>query len=89
MNLRSVDLNLLTVFDAVITEGNMSRAAQKIGMSQPALSLGGRLRRGIAQDPVLRRVRRATDDTVDSVALVADHFHHGVVEISCAKSEHG
>jgi len=39
MNLRRVDLNLLTVFDAVMAEGNMSRAADKIGMSQPALSV--------------------------------------------------
>ena len=38
MNLRSVDLNLLTIFDAVITEQNLSRAAAHIGMSQPAIS---------------------------------------------------
>jgi DNA-binding transcriptional LysR family regulator len=31
VNLRSVDLNLLTVFDAVITEGSVTRAAEKIG----------------------------------------------------------
>jgi DNA-binding transcriptional LysR family regulator len=38
MNLRSVDLNLLTVFDAIMVEQNLSRAAEKIGMSQPAIS---------------------------------------------------
>jgi len=38
MNLRSVDLNLLTVFDAIMSEQNLSRAAKKIGMSQPAIS---------------------------------------------------
>ena len=38
MNLRKVDLNLLTVFDAVMREGNFTRAADKIGMTQPAVS---------------------------------------------------
>lgn len=36
--LRSVDLNLLTVFDAVMQERNITRAAQLLGMSQPAVS---------------------------------------------------
>lgn len=36
--LRSVDLNLLTVFDAVMQEQNITRAAQNLGMSQPAVS---------------------------------------------------
>lgn len=38
MNLRSVDLNLLTIFDAIMAERKMSAAADKIGMSQPAMS---------------------------------------------------
>lgn len=37
-NLRSVDLNLLTVFDAVMQEQNITRAAHSLGMSQPAVS---------------------------------------------------
>lgn len=36
--LRSVDLNLLTVFDVVMQEQNITRAAQVLGMSQPAVS---------------------------------------------------
>lgn len=36
--LRGVDLNLLTVFDAVMQEQNITRAAHKLGMSQPAVS---------------------------------------------------
>ncbi|XTZ37719.1 transcriptional regulator LeuO [Salmonella enterica] len=36
--LRTVDLNLLTVFDAVMQEQNITRAAQSLGMSQPAVS---------------------------------------------------
>ncbi|WP_154139769.1 transcriptional regulator LeuO [Photobacterium damselae] len=37
-SLRSVDLNLLTVFDAVMQEQNITRAAHNLGMSQPAVS---------------------------------------------------
>nr|WP_086939768.1 transcriptional regulator LeuO [Thaumasiovibrio occultus] len=36
--LRRVDLNLLTVFDAVMQERNITRAASHLGMSQPAVS---------------------------------------------------
>ena len=38
MNLANVDLKLLVVFDAMMTEGSVSRAAERLGMSQPALS---------------------------------------------------
>lgn len=38
MNLRSIDLNLLTIFDAVIREENYTRAAENLCMSQPAVS---------------------------------------------------
>ncbi|MFC3022538.1 transcriptional regulator LeuO [Vibrio zhugei] len=36
--LRGVDLNLLTVFDAVMQEQNITRAAHNLNMSQPAVS---------------------------------------------------
>jgi len=38
VNLRSVDLNLLTVFDAIMRSGKLSGAADKLGMTQPAVS---------------------------------------------------
>jgi len=37
-HLRNVDLNLLTVFDAVMQLHNITRAANMLGMSQPAVS---------------------------------------------------
>jgi DNA-binding transcriptional LysR family regulator len=37
-NLAGVDLNLLVVLDALITEAHVGRAGQKVGLSQPATS---------------------------------------------------
>jgi len=36
MNLNSLDLNLLVALDALLREASVSRAAMRIGLSQPA-----------------------------------------------------
>ena len=38
MDIRAVDLNLLKAFDALMTERAVTRAAGRIGLSQPAMS---------------------------------------------------
>lgn len=38
MNLRSIDLNLLVIFDALMAEKGISRAAKAIGMTPSAVS---------------------------------------------------
>ena len=38
MNLQSIDLNLLLVFEALMDERNVTRAAKRVGLSQPAMS---------------------------------------------------
>ncbi len=38
MNFRTLDLNLLRVFDAVMTDGSVTRAARSLAMTQPAVS---------------------------------------------------
>jgi DNA-binding transcriptional LysR family regulator len=55
MNLRSFDINLLTVFDAISAEGNQSRAAQRLGMSQPAMSNALARLRATLNDPLFVR----------------------------------
>jgi len=69
MNLRSVDLNLLTVFDAVMTEGNITRAAEKIGMSQPAMSIAINRFRHIAKDKLFERTGRGVRPTQRALQL--------------------
>jgi DNA-binding transcriptional LysR family regulator len=38
MNNQNFDLNLLVVLEAVFAEGSISRAAARLGLSQPAVS---------------------------------------------------
>ena len=52
INLRSVDLNLLTIFEAVYQERSQIRASERLGMTQPAISHAmGRLRH-LVDDPL-------------------------------------
>ena len=55
MNWHALDLNLLRVLDAMLAEANTTRAGERIGLSQPAVSAGlGRLRRSLG-DPLFVR----------------------------------
>src|SRR5262245_54870900 len=54
-SLAALDLNLLVVFDAVFAERHISRAARRLGKSQPAVSGAlGRLR-SLFDDPLFLR----------------------------------
>lgn len=56
--LAGLDLNLLLVLDALLTERHVTRAAARVGMTQPACSHAlGRLRRALG-DPLLVRGAR-------------------------------
>lgn len=56
MDLAGVDLNLLVVFDAVMTERHVTRAGERIGLSQPAMSAAlNRLRHLLKDDLFIRR----------------------------------
>jgi DNA-binding transcriptional LysR family regulator len=55
MNLRSVDLNLLVVLDALLDEAHVSRAAERIGLSQPAMSSALERCRHLFADRLLER----------------------------------
>ncbi len=55
MNFRSLDLNLLRVFDAVMAEGNLTRAADVLAMTQPAVSHAvRRLREAVGEELFVR-----------------------------------
>lgn len=55
INLRSVDLNLLVALDALLDEVHVSRAAARIGLSQPAMSNALERCRYLFKDALLER----------------------------------
>lgn len=55
MNFRNLDLNLLRVFDAVMSERNLTRAAQHLALTQSAVSNSlKRLREAVGEDLLTR-----------------------------------
>jgi DNA-binding transcriptional LysR family regulator len=63
MNFRTLDLNLLRVFDAVMAEGNITRASERLAMTQPAVSNAlKRLKESVGED-LLTRLPRGVKPT--------------------------
>lgn len=52
-NLRRLDLNLLVTLDALLTEHNVTRVAEKLNFSQPSISVHLSKLRDIFDDPLL------------------------------------
>jgi DNA-binding transcriptional LysR family regulator len=69
MNLATLDLNLLVTLDALLQQRSVTRAAEQVGLSQPAVSAQlGRLRRHF-HDELLTRVGNASRLTPLAVQL--------------------
>ena len=69
MNLNSLDLNLLVALDALLREANVSRAAMRIGLSQPAASHALQRLRDLIGDPLLVRTGARMELTPRAQAL--------------------
>ncbi|SHI44402.1 DNA-binding transcriptional regulator, LysR family [Roseomonas rosea] len=69
MNLRSVDLNLLVILGALLDEAHVSRAAERLGLSQPATSGALDRCRQLFGDPLLERSRGGMRPTPRAEAL--------------------
>ena len=80
MNLRQFDLNLLVALDVLLQERNVTRAAERLFLSQPAMSgMLSRLRHAFG-DELLVRVGRNLEPT-DFAAGIAERVHQCVVEL--------
>jgi len=79
MDIRAVDLNLLKAFDALMNERAVTRAAGRIGLSQPAMSHAlSRLRSLFADDLFVRTATNMepTARAREIAALVATAIEH-------------
>ncbi len=71
MNLAALDLNLLVALDALLRESSVSRAALRIGLSQPATSHALQRLRDLLGDPLLVRTGARMELTPRALALQA------------------
>ena len=55
MDFHGIDLNLLVAFDALMNERNVTRAATRVGVSQPAMSAALSRLRTLLGDPLFQR----------------------------------
>jgi len=69
MTLSRLDLNLLVSLDILLAEGNVTRAAQRLGLSQPALSTQLKQLRRTFGDPLLIPAARGMTLTARAEAL--------------------
>lgn len=69
LNFRSLDLNLLRVFDAVMSEGSLTRAAERLAMTQPAVSHALRRLRAALGDPLFVRTAQGMNPSAYAQSL--------------------
>lgn len=79
-DLHRVDSNLIVVLDAILTEKNLTRAGELIGMTQPAVSGALARLRQQYDDPLLVRTGRSYELTPKAESLVPI-VHEAMVEI--------
>ncbi|MBC9251826.1 LysR family transcriptional regulator [Pseudomonas alcaligenes] len=69
LDLRRVDLNLLVVFEMMMLERNVSRAAERLFLGQPAVSAALNRLRSLYNDPLFVRNGRSMEPTPRALEL--------------------
>ncbi len=69
INLRDFDLNLLVFFDVLISERNVSKAAEKLFLSQSAMSHALNRLRAVLDDPILIRTEQGMMPTTRALEM--------------------
>lgn len=63
MDLREIDLNLLVVFNQLLLDRSVSTAAEKLGLTQPAVSNALKRLRAVLKDELFLRTSRGMEPT--------------------------
>lgn len=69
LNFRTLDLNLLRIFNEVMTERSLTKAAVKLSLTQPAVSNALRRLREALGDDLMRRSGQGLEPTPRALAL--------------------
>lgn len=69
MNVGRIDLNLLKYLDVLLREQNVTRAAEQLGITQPAMSNGLKRLRALFGDPLLIRTSEGMTATERALEL--------------------
>src|SRR5581483_11814652 len=86
MNISSINLNLLVAFEALLEEHSVSRAARRIGLSQPATSNALARLRDLFGDPLFNRTVRGIIPTPQALELAVP-IRSGLAQLRCAFGE--
>jgi DNA-binding transcriptional LysR family regulator len=70
-DLRRIDLNLLVILDALLSEQHVTRAAERLHLSQPAVSHALARLRDLLGDPLLVRAGAGLVPTSRALELMA------------------
>jgi len=82
-NLADVDLNLLVVFEALLIERNVSRAARRVGLAQPSVSNALARLRALVGDDLFIRTPQEMRPTPRALEL-AEPIVHALQEVRAA-----
>ena len=63
MDLREIDLNLLVVFNQLLLDRSVSTSAEKLGLTQPAVSNALKRLRSVLKDELFLRTSRGMEPT--------------------------
>lgn len=69
MNINKVDLNLLVYLDVLLREKNVTRSADQLSITQPAMSNGLKRLRELFNDPILVRTSEGMTPTTKALEL--------------------
>lgn len=90
--MKNQELNLLHVFSTIMTEGSITRAADRLGLTQPAVSTTVSRMRLIWNDPVFVKKGRRIEPTSYALSLwdqIRDPLHQLANAISSAQFDPG
>jgi DNA-binding transcriptional LysR family regulator len=83
VKLNRIDLNLLVAFDALMSERNVTRAAERLSIGQPAMSASLARLRKLLDDPILVREGAGLAPTPIAESLIGP-VHEALVLIESA-----